>query len=458
MMVLSLALTLPYQKIPTVMGRLIFDSRMSGSGRTCTCKRTSKKLCLRGQRQNQKSRGISLALIIRKRKKNKNAIGKNVVRKRNLNKGESIEASKPVPSQVNEPVVDLEKVKATDYVRATSHSVSLPCPEPPSKKKKIAIKEDANRDNIPKSSITTSSRGQKLVAMALKRPELSATNKIRTVLESRGLPREKVEKAPSRRPEKTLQTAGKREIDPSLVKKISDEPIGSGTFGNVFLAEYRGMKVAVKEMKGKDGSRKETERCRQEVLHKANILMNLGDHPNLPFLFGMCTKHQPFSIVLQFHGTGNKSLTLHRVLRKKMMNIKRTATVFKDLAETLHYIHNKGLLHNDLKTNNVIMHCGEKGNFFPIIIDFGKSKYQGNVQGYKRTTDSDYIATEVKLGAPESTASDMFSFGKMLEKAVVGQSFYSLFSSIVVNTTSSVPSERNSAVAVSLLLEKLHNS
>lgn len=69
MMVLSLALTLPYQKIPTVMGRLIFDSRMSGSGRTCTCKRTSKKLCLRGQRQNQKSRGISLALIIRKRKK-----------------------------------------------------------------------------------------------------------------------------------------------------------------------------------------------------------------------------------------------------------------------------------------------------------------------------------------------------------------------------------------------------
>ena len=63
-----------------------------------------------------------------------------------------------------------------------------------------------------------------------------------------------------------LQTAGQREIDPSLVKKISDEPIGSGTFGNVFLAEYCGMKVTVKEMKGKDGSRKETERCRQEVL------------------------------------------------------------------------------------------------------------------------------------------------------------------------------------------------
>ena len=146
-----------------------------------------------------------------------------------------------------------------------------------------------------------------------------------------------------------LQTAGQREIDPSLVKKILDEPIGSGTFGNVFIAEYRGMKVAVKEMKGKDGSQKETERSRQEVLHEANVLITLGDHPNLPFLFGMCTKHQPFSIVLQFHGTGNKSLTLHKVLRNKMMNMERTATVFKELAGTLHYIHSKGLLHNDLK-------------------------------------------------------------------------------------------------------------
>lgn len=370
---------------------------------------------------------------------------KEKIKERRKQRGKQDQEPEPVQPEVNEPVIESKKGKDTDDVRAISHSVSLPCLETPTKRK-IEIKEVVNRDNIPKSSITKCSRGQKMVPMALKRTE------------SRGLPREKVDKAPSRRSEKTLQIAGQREIDPFFVKKISDEPIGSGTFGNVFLAEYRGMKVAVKEMKGKDGSNKETEHCRQEVLHEANILMNLGDHPNLPLLFGICTKHQPFSIVLQFHGTGNKSLTLHKVLRNKLMNMKRTATVFKELAETLHYIHNKGLLHNDLKTNNVIMHCGEQGNFFPVIIDFGKSKYQSNVQGYKRTTDNDYIAPEVKSGAPESTASDVFSFGKMLEKAVVGRSFYPLFLSIVSNTTSSIPSERNSAVAVSLLLEKLRNS
>ena len=39
-----------------------------------------------------------------------------------------------------------------------------------------------------------------------------------------------------------------REICSSLLVKTSDEPIGSGTFGTVYLAEYRGMKTAVKEI------------------------------------------------------------------------------------------------------------------------------------------------------------------------------------------------------------------
>lgn len=331
---------------------------------------------------------------------------KEKIKERRKQRGKQDQEPEPVQPEVNEPVIESKKGKDTDDVRAISHSVSLPCLETPTKKRKIEIKEVVNRDNIPKSSITKCSRGQKMVPMALKRTELSATNKIRTVLESRGLPREKVDKAPSRRSEKTLQIAGQREIDPFFVKKISDEPIGSGTFGNVFLAEYRGMKVAVKEMKGKDGSNKETEHCRQEVLHEANILMNLGDHPNLPFLFGICTKHQPFSIVLQFHGTGNKSLTLHKVLRNKLMNMKRTATVFKELAETLHYIHNKGLLHNDLKTNKVIMHCGEQGNFFRSSLTLENQNIRGmyrDIRGQQTTTTLHRKSNQARQKAPQVT-------------------------------------------------------
>ena len=60
-----------------------------------------------------------------------------------------------------------------------------------------------------------------------------------------------------------------REICSSLLRKISSDPIDSGSFGTVYIAEYRGIKTAVKEMKKRSDSADETERCRREVSHEA---------------------------------------------------------------------------------------------------------------------------------------------------------------------------------------------
>ena len=96
---------------------------------------------------------------------------KEKLKERRKQRGKQDQGPEPVPPEVNEPVIESKKEKYTDDVRAISHSVSLSCLETPTKKRKIEIKEDANQDNIPKSSITAHSRGQKMVAMALKRPE-----------------------------------------------------------------------------------------------------------------------------------------------------------------------------------------------------------------------------------------------------------------------------------------------
>ena len=100
----------------------------------------------------------------------------------------------------------------------------------------------------------------------------------------------------SKRPE-NQKAAAVREINPSLLVKISQQPIGAGTLGQVYLAEYRGMKT-VKEMKMHNESRKETERCKRKVVHEAEVINSLGGHPNLPFLFGVCTKKEPILYVL----------------------------------------------------------------------------------------------------------------------------------------------------------------
>ena len=75
------------------------------------------------------------------------------------------------------------------------------------------------------------------------------------------------------------------------------------------------MKTVVIEMKMRNESRKEIERCKREVLHEAEVINSLGDHPNLPFLFGVCTEKELISLLLQFYETGDRSLTLSKAVK-----------------------------------------------------------------------------------------------------------------------------------------------
>ena len=209
--------------------------------------------------------------------------------------------------------------------------------------------------------------------------------------------------------------------------------------------------MAVKEMKKRNDSANETECCRRELLHEAQILQSLGDHPNLPFLIGACTKIQLFCLVLQFYGIGEKNTPLHGALKKKLLRKKSTVLVFYEIAEALKYMHSKGVLHNDLRTCNVLMQRDTSdGEIHPILIDFGKSRSIAKAKAYKRG-DVDYLRPEVKVGKKQS---DIFSFGKILEAAVRGRSFLPIFSELITRTTALDPSDRPSAREVSHKLAK----
>ena len=95
----------------------------------------------------------------------------------------------------------------------------------------------------------TLSRGKKLLSLAelKKRPEVSSKSHPRVFNNSSNRTGKTVED--QRKPEAV------KELDVSLLAKVKENPIGSGTFGNVFLARYRGMKAVVKEIKMRDTSK-----------------------------------------------------------------------------------------------------------------------------------------------------------------------------------------------------------
>ena len=180
--------------------------------------------------------------------------------------------------------------------------------------------------------------------------------------------------------------------------------------------------MVVKEFRSRSGR----EDVKGEVLHEAKVIAKLGDHQGLPFLFGVQTKVKPYSIVLQFLGTKEHSLTVWRAAFKKKLSCDEWIRVLDSIAETLHHIHSKGYLHNDLKANNVVLEVRYGMQVNPVIIDFGKSTKINSPKLKKKTLSKSeqkiyretypHIAPEIVCGeATVSTASDVYSLAKLME-------------------------------------------
>ena len=104
-------------------------------------------------------------------------------------------------------------------------------------------------------------------------------------------------------------------------------------------------------------------------------------HPNLPFLFGICTTC-PYKLVLQFHGLNGSSVTLaNAIFEKKYLTSGETCLLLcVQIMEALRYVHDEaGVLHNDLKCNNSLLTKPVNGdldvNIVIIVMELNK---QGN--------------------------------------------------------------------------------
>ena len=165
-------------------------------------------------------------------------------------------------------------------------------------------------------------------------------------------------------PSTSKSVVGIMEIDPANVKRdTGSKPIGSGTFGKVV--------AVVKEYKEtvQGGS---TSKLQREAINGAQIISHLGDHPGIPFLIGVTLK-KPVSLWLKFHGDGEESLTVYKAAKEgKIKEESQWKEILWHIADALQHIHHCGFIHNDLKSNNVVLETKD-GRKKLVIIDFRKS-------------------------------------------------------------------------------------
>ena len=97
--------------------------------------------------------------------------------------------------------------------------------------------------------------------------------------------------------------------------------------------------------------------------------------------------------------------------------------ILTQLMDGLCYLHAKGILHNDIKNDNIVIICSSEGLFSPVLVDYGKAclvnegkrKILSRNEKAKYYKEHYHIAPEVIEGThPQSIKSDMYSVGVVI--------------------------------------------
>lgn len=194
---------------------------------------------------------------------------------------------------------------------------------------------------------------------------------------------------------------------------------GKGSFGQVYNARFSDpslyhIPIVVKEFDEEFTNKK-------EILQEAQRLMFLQDTGYVPICYGMIelstTDRRSYGIIQEFVGDGT---TLEQILWERIkMPIYCWLTIALQCCDGLARFHDKGILLNDIKSNNIITIFYGNGYVCIKYIDFGLATDMRG-RSYRNTKSLDefiYLAPEVRLGHQRTNvASDIFSLGYMLQQ------------------------------------------
>ena len=141
-----------------------------------------------------------------------------------------------------------------------------------------------------------------------------------------------------------------------------------------------------------------TERSSPEILNfEASVLskVSFGQHPNIVQLIGSYDMHPYIGIHMEYCNRGDLETPT---------NVPRTSfqkmDLLRQVANGLHFMHSRNLVHMDIKPRNIAVHC-EQGATFAKIIDFGSTRYMpSEVWAGSHITTTAYRPPEMFEGLP----------------------------------------------------------
>jgi len=188
------------------------------------------------------------------------------------------------------------------------------------------------------------------------------------------------------------------------------ELAGEGTFGRLYRAwdERLDREVALKLLKQPGAG------VGDAAIEEGRLLAKVR-HPNVVTVYG-ADRDDDGSVGIWMEFVRGR--TLAELLRDRgPFNADEASAIGRDVCGALAAVHRAGLLHRDVKAQNVMREHGGR----IVLMDFGAGKEHAYAAGHSLAGTPVYLPPEVLGGAPPSPASDVYNVGVMLFHLVTGQ-------------------------------------
>ena len=206
--------------------------------------------------------------------------------------------------------------------------------------------------------------------------------------------------------------------------------LGQGGMGAVYSAEHAALRLpcALKVFTA-DGAKKEF--LRKRFLVEGRLLARL-DHPRLVKVRDLSVDEASgvpyFAMDLVLDATG-EPCTLEDWRKRRKPDEAAIAAVYADLREGLEYLHGQGIVHRDIKLENVLIDREGRA----VLSDFGVSRiFDEDLRRELSVTVTfaadkapimgsfGYLAPELKRGDAATPASDAYALGILVFRLLTG--------------------------------------